>query len=582
MKIYIKKWQLLPRVILLLMPLSFWAKPMEWIPIPDTKAEAVAESTEASCSYTRGITRYYGQRDWEVPHYYSSNQNRFILRDDCRNIRTVDVENYDGSRSVDADWFAPIEKDPFSAHWGAKVTHDFFNYKLGRNGHFGNGELLLVNVHRDLIGFNEALWCDPQDFSINVSAPEKANLENIGHEYTHGILWAAKWSYASVPISLWTVSEARSITEGLCNIMGNEVENFAYESSTITPHPNMETDFGIDDNENGTFYPDFTNNTNNYASYYKGINWKPNLTWWQDEMMYKRSNVISHLFYLLADPNNKYNYQNPDNPNPVVIPLILPLDGTNSRHQATLLFYLTAMNYIEEDWTYKDFAFALIEQSKTMYGLCSAQTKNVFTALYAVGLAESPLVIDFCEVSTPYKDRNFYSPHSISLGQDCDLNYFTGISSAPITLNFYAGDFFIEGDVTFSGSGTVIFDKNLCSGSNPPQPPSGNAHTIVLETNNASIREKIEPGKSALQTSLEIFPNPFSQNFIVNIDIPDGKTTGDLMLYNQLGQLVRQKKYANLSGNIQEEWDTSSLPPAIYLVRWIQGSETITRQIIKQ
>ncbi|MFK8009555.1 MAG: T9SS type A sorting domain-containing protein, partial [Saprospiraceae bacterium] len=77
-------------------------------------------------------------------------------------------------------------------------------------------------------------------------------------------------------------------------------------------------------------------------------------------------------------------------------------------------------------------------------------------------------------------------------------------------------------------------------------------------------------------TSLQIFPNPFSQSLKVNLNLAEQTENLELQMVNALGQVALNKVYKNLpTGNHLLEMENSNLSEGLYFLQVILNGVNI-------
>ncbi len=87
----------------------------------------------------------------------------------------------------------------------------------------------------------------------------------------------------------------------------------------------------------------------------------------------------------------------------------------------------------------------------------------------------------------------------------------------------------------------------------------------------------IESPKNNSQ-ALQVFPNPFFENFTIDIKDISGSAGGEVLLKDILGKTVFQK---HISGNTTFNIG-SDLSPGIYMLSWNDGKNSVVRKLIKE
>jgi endo-1,4-beta-xylanase len=87
-----------------------------------------------------------------------------------------------------------------------------------------------------------------------------------------------------------------------------------------------------------------------------------------------------------------------------------------------------------------------------------------------------------------------------------------------------------------------------------------------------------QPGFTA--ASVSIFPNPAHEQLTVRVPAVSGAAQASLVLYNVLGQPVRETTLALPAAGVQASFDVVGLPMGVYVLRVKAGDTTIAKQVL--
>lgn len=103
---------------------------------------------------------------------------------------------------------------------------------------------------------------------------------------------------------------------------------------------------------------------------------------------------------------------------------------------------------------------------------------------------------------------------------------------------------------------------------------SENTIAVLLAVGNTGQRPAFDSKAADLpKATLQLFPNPVTDRLTVNVEIPQEREAGDLMIrvYNLRGQLMLQQKVSAATGYNQYQLEVNTLPTDIYMLQ-VQGS----------
>jgi hypothetical protein len=103
----------------------------------------------------------------------------------------------------------------------------------------------------------------------------------------------------------------------------------------------------------------------------------------------------------------------------------------------------------------------------------------------------------------------------------------------------------------------------------------------ATQSSAASVTFTTQPlaTRSALESQVQVFPNPAQRHFTVQVPTVTGATTLSLTLYNSLGQLVRQQQVSLKANGTQADVDVSQLAAGVYTLRLQAGNELIIKRV---
>lgn len=132
-----------------------------------------------------------------------------------------------------------------------------------------------------------------------------------------------------------------------------------------------------------------------------------------------------------------------------------------------------------------------------------------------------------------------------------------------------------SGDVTFSYAYNVMSYSGVGAPTNPDGTIYHGSVTITAgPTGVEDISEKL--------TSLNIFPNPVTNEFAISFDLKSNEQLS-ASIYSLDGQLSRELMNEKVQqGYFNRSFDVQGLPAGIYLVKLNAGNASVTKKIIKQ
>lgn len=280
-------------------------------------------------------------------------------------------------------------------HWGTEKVYDYWNTIRTRNSWNGTGAPLTGYVHANLIGMgypndDNAFW-DPTFHRMTYGDGQTmftavTSLDVIAHETGHGFTEGVKLPNGQSILSDQTNFETPALNEGISDIWGAVVENWAA--------PNKRTwEIGEDIMNDG--YPclrslenpktggDPTGNPDGgYPACYHGEYWYTGTN--ESLAAHINSTVLSHWFYLLSeggsgtnDLGNGYH-----------------LSGIGITNAASIVWQAEIALHLQPASNYAAAREAMIDAAADLYGgTCSNEAVQVEEAWYAVGVGDAPPLI---------------------------------------------------------------------------------------------------------------------------------------------------------------------------------------------
>ena len=127
-----------------------------------------------------------------------------------------------------------------------------------------------------------------------------------------------------------------------------------------------------------------------------------------------------------------------------------------------------------------------------------------------------------------------------------------------------------------SNSITITFADNL-GGSTSGFAVEGITLVYELSSGGTAVESKQLILKKQL---LSVSPNPFSNNTLINMDLPDNFPDGKLAIYNLQGRRVAYHKFK--SGTNSFLWNTAGFAAGVYVVQFKAESIFLQKKIFKQ
>ncbi|MEV4412002.1 M4 family metallopeptidase [Catellatospora sp. NPDC049609] len=258
-------------------------------------------------------------------------------------------------------------------HYGAANAWDYFKYRHGRNGIFGDGTGVESRVHRGDEWVN-ASWSLSQKVMQYGDGVDNAHplvaLDVVGHEMTHGV------TQAEIPPSgLIYSGESGGLNETTSDIFGTMAEFYAANSNDPADYRIGEE---LDLFGNGEPLRYMNQPSLDGASadcYYPGVG---NLD------VHYSSGVGNHFFFLLAQGSGNTFYGSSTTCNGADIVGI-------GRTKAAKIWYHALANYFTADESFADARADTLAAAAELYGKCGTTYRSVARAWSAVGVGPSLL-----------------------------------------------------------------------------------------------------------------------------------------------------------------------------------------------
>lgn len=146
--------------------------------------------------------------------------------------------------------------------------------------------------------------------------------------------------------------------------------------------------------------------------------------------------------------------------------------------------------------------------------------------------------------------------------QFCTNNTFTCPNDRIVTANFYQIQFLLEPETDYFWRVKAIQGLDSTNWSQVRK---------FTTTNETSIGENDKK-------ELKIYPNPGNGEF--NLVLSQFGASTELKVYNLIGKIVHEERFAPSFGNTSQRVDLRNLGKGIYLIRISDGTEVLTRKLI--
>lgn len=212
------------------------------------------------------------------------------------------------------------------------------------------------------------------------------------------------------------------------------------------------------------------------------------------------------------------------------------------------------------------------------YSIAAGREDYLYLPAYDLSTAPSNLDLKFDVAYAQYQTEN--DRLRVDISTNCGANWTTlynkagsTLSTAPATtsnfvptasqwraetvnLNTYVG----QPNVLIRFRGTSAYGNNLY-------------------IDNINISASVNVNESQLETLVNVYPNPFTDNTNISLQLASNETV-DVFVYNNLGQLVYTESKGQLSaGNHNLNLHLNYLDAGVYLVNVKIGNTTVTKKI---
>lgn len=381
---------------------------------------------------SNSLTYYKGTQPITVDSYNGS----YRLKDNARNIHTLDATNLDGDYNPStgeligaveytnnvADFTSTATKPAIDVQWGMEVSHDYYVNRHNRNSYDGNGSLIrnYYNVDFSLLDANA-----PPGYGMNAAAIDQSGIvcmvygngdyppypsgfvgnpvvgiDVAGHEYSHLIIGRNGLG------GLTYQGESGALNESIADMMGTAIEfysgispNWLMGEGILNPAVVPPGYFRSMSDPNsgpvafGAQQPDT----------YQGTYWVDPTSAADQGGVHTNSGVGNYWFYLLSAGGSGTNdIGNTFNVTGITI------------QKAEKIIYRALMNYMTPNTTYLDAYNATRQAATDLYGASSNEQLQNNKAWYAVGIGNG-LVLGTNEVSKMESQFNVY-PNPVKNG----------------------------------------------------------------------------------------------------------------------------------------------------------------------
>ncbi|HYI00769.1 M4 family metallopeptidase [Hyalangium sp.] len=272
-------------------------------------------------------------------------------------------------KDADNTWGSGTTSDPASAgvdaHYGQKVTYDYYKNVHGRNGINGTGNVGYSRVHYSS-RYNNAFWtdscfCMTYGDGDGVAFSPLTSLDVAGHEMTHGV--------TSRTAGLIYSGESGGLNEATSDIFGSMVEFYAANASDAGDYligEKIRTPGTAGDALRYMHKPSLDGKSKD--CWYSGVG---------SINVHNSSGVANHFFYLLAQGSNG----SPASPT---------CNGSTvsgiGRAAAEKIWYRALTVYMTSSTNFKAARTATLNAARDLHGSGSTQYNAVAAAWSAVSV----------------------------------------------------------------------------------------------------------------------------------------------------------------------------------------------------
>jgi len=245
-------------------------------------------------------------------------------------------------------------------HWGAQMTHQYYQQHHQRNSVDDAGKPLISYVHYGQ-DYANAFWNGAWSAYGDAQNQNPFTcIDIVGHEFTHGL--------TSNTAQLAYINESGALNEAFSDIFG---EAIAFST-------NPSTGDWLIAAERGTPLRSFSN-PNDYQGpdTYLGLHWESGTG--DNGGVHTNSGVPNHWFYILSEGKTGVN----DNGDAYSVSGI----GIAS---AEAIAYRMLVHYLLSSSQFMDARMASIWAAQDLFGYCSNEVYETTQAWYAVGVGDTP------------------------------------------------------------------------------------------------------------------------------------------------------------------------------------------------
>lgn len=457
-------------------------------------------------------------------------------------------------------------------HWSMEQVYDYYQTNFNRNSYDNNFGYIESYVDYDFSQTNtylnqNASW-NGTYFAFGDGGPNAdyvAGLDIVAHEFTHAV--------TQFTAGLIYQNESGALNESFSDIIGASIEYYVYGTGANWLHG--EDAFNFTDCDRSLQNPNLKNQPDTYNGTY----------WYTDANdnggVHTNSGVQNYWFYLLSEGGNGNNdLGNNYNVSGVGI------------EKAAQIAYRALAYYLTSNSNYYSSYAATMHAAIDLYGEGSNEYLATKNAWYAVGIGEP----QECTATNTLTAQSGNFADNSGTGNYQNFTYCKWLIQPPgatsITLNFTAFNTELNYDFVKVYKGATVNSPLLGSFSGSSIPNTITANTDKLLVVFSSDELEVAQGWSATyftnlstgvsvaeqENSIKIFPNPFSQNLIVQ---SEKYNLEKLTLFDIVGKKIFEKSTEN---SHQIELNLAFIPKGLYLIQLTDKLGNIVKQqkIIKQ
>ncbi|RZL97998.1 MAG: M4 family peptidase, partial [Pedobacter sp.] len=330
----------------------------------------------AHCNPVSVSTSFYGNRTISTTAFSG---NVFRLTNDCNTAvsETVNWRHNTYFQKVGNTWTHDTMRAPATTLWAMEVTRSYFSGVHSYNGWDNGNSGWRSNEDALFCGGDGCIPSDPNNASYyrgymwvgwgnsDALGDDWNSLDIIGHEFTHGI--------SDTMAHLVYANESGALNESFSDIFGNTIQ--AHQLGSVANLWKM----GEDRNSGGTslYIRNMEDpNEKNDPDTYKGLKW--HTTPDDNYGVHTNSGVQNFMYYLLANggagTNDKsWNYK-------VEGIGIIP---------ARRIAFKALVDYMDANATHQTARSAWLSAALDLYGVNSAEYRQVANAWFAVGVCSN-------------------------------------------------------------------------------------------------------------------------------------------------------------------------------------------------